>query len=67
MLSILMSLLTGKTFKDLLIRPLEWIKVKTGSKQVDTIVQDVRKDWGLPPDPEPTATHPSPTDEPTSK
>lgn len=49
--SMLMSLLTGKTLKDLLIRPIEWIRTRVRTKEADKIVADIRQDWGLPPDP----------------
>jgi hypothetical protein len=42
------ALLTGKTFRRLLLLPFEWISSKTGSKVDDKLVEEARKDLGIP-------------------
>ena len=48
--SLLLALLTGKTFKELLVRPIAWISRKTETRVDDKLVEDIREDWGLPPE-----------------
>lgn len=45
--SLLVALLTGKTFKDLLLRPIRWISSKTATPEDDKIVKDIETDWGV--------------------
>ena len=42
------ALLTGKTFRRLLLLPFEWAASKTSSKTDDKIVDEARKDLGVP-------------------
>lgn len=45
--SLLMALLTGKTIKALLWKPLHSLAEKTENTTDDIVVENVRKDWGL--------------------
>lgn len=47
LLGLLMDLLTGKTLRVLLYRPLAWLSSKTGSTVDDIIVKDIRTDWKI--------------------
>lgn len=42
------ALLTGKTVRRLLLLPFEWVASKTGSKIDDKLVDEARKDLGVP-------------------
>ena len=46
-LSLIASLLAGRTLKTILYKPLRWLSRKTRNKTDDTIVQAVREDWEL--------------------
>lgn len=47
LISLLMSLLTGRAFKRLLLIPLEkWTK-RTKTKKDDQVVEEAKKDWGM--------------------
>jgi len=47
LLSMLMSLLTGKTFKTLLLAPLKWWASRTHSEFDDKLIQAAEQDLGL--------------------
>jgi hypothetical protein len=42
------ALLTGKTFRRILLLPFEWISRKTHSKVDDKLVDEARRDLGVP-------------------
>jgi hypothetical protein len=41
------ALLTGKTFRRILLLPFEWISKKTTTKVDDTLVHEARRDLGV--------------------
>lgn len=41
------ALLTGKTFRRILLLPFEWVSRKTKTKVDDTLVQEAQKDLGV--------------------
>ena len=47
LLSMVMSLLTGKTFKTLILWPFQWIASKTINKKDDELVEKAKEDLGV--------------------
>lgn len=41
------SLLAGKAFRRVLLLPFEWLAKRTGSKVLDTIVDEAERDLGI--------------------
>lgn len=50
LLSMLMSIVTGRVLKRLVLWPLEKLASKTENKKDDQLVNDARKDLGLEPE-----------------
>lgn len=46
----LLALLTGRTFRRILIWPFKWIAAKTQNKKDDQLIEDAHHDLGLPPE-----------------
>lgn len=46
-LTLLTQLLTGKSFKQLLLWPLTWFSKKTKTEADDKVVEQIKHDWQL--------------------
>ena len=52
LLGLLISVVTGKAFKELLFIPLKKLALRLGNRDAEVVVEEARSDVGLPPDPE---------------
>lgn len=65
-LTLLMALLSGKTVKRLLLKPMEALAKRTRTREDDQVVESIAEDWGVPEAIQPNIEEKAPNDAPTT-